>query len=262
MVLGPDRERQAAPRLRFQDHFSGHAGSYARHRPLYPEEIYRWLASLAPAHDLAWDCGTGNGQVAIALTRFFARVVATDPSLDQLENAVKHQQIDYRLEQAERTSLDPDSVDLVTVGAAVHWFDFEGFYSEVTRVSKPGGALAVWAYGPPQIDRDIDRLVVRLQTDVLRGYWPERISHVEASYRTLPFPFDEIDPPAFVMTVSWDLPALIGFLGTWSGSQRYLAERGRHPLDEIIEDLEAAWGEPESERKVSWPLFFRVGRVK
>ena len=51
----------------FEDHFSTHSRQYAQARPTYPDEIYAYLASLAPARSLAWDCGTGNGQAAIGL---------------------------------------------------------------------------------------------------------------------------------------------------------------------------------------------------
>ena len=29
---------------------------------------------------------------------------------------------------------------------AIHWFDFDGFYAEVRRVSRPHGVIAVWSY--------------------------------------------------------------------------------------------------------------------
>ena len=64
----------------FKDHFSGHAGLYARHRPRYPSELFGWLADAAGGRELAWDCGTGSGQAALALAESFRRVIATDAS--------------------------------------------------------------------------------------------------------------------------------------------------------------------------------------
>ena len=43
-----------------KDNFSHHAQDYARYRPVYPEALYRYLFSLIPEKNLAWDCGTGN----------------------------------------------------------------------------------------------------------------------------------------------------------------------------------------------------------
>lgn len=50
--------------LSFADYFSCHASDYAAHRPTYPQQLFSYLATLTQSHDLAWDCGTGNGQAA------------------------------------------------------------------------------------------------------------------------------------------------------------------------------------------------------
>jgi hypothetical protein len=54
----------------------------------------------------------------------------------------------------------------------------------------------------------------------------------------------------------------MGFLGTWSASLRYRTQTGRDPIDEIREELVAAWGDPQQEQQVTWDLHFRVGRIK
>jgi methylase of polypeptide subunit release factors len=46
----------------------------------YPAALYDWLASQAPGQTRAWDVATGNGQAALALTRHFRQVIATDAS--------------------------------------------------------------------------------------------------------------------------------------------------------------------------------------
>jgi methylase of polypeptide subunit release factors len=73
--------------IHFEDHFSKQSQLYAQHRPQYPNEIYAYLASLAPGHSLAWDCGTGNGQAAVGLAKYFDRVYATDASTEQISRA-------------------------------------------------------------------------------------------------------------------------------------------------------------------------------
>jgi hypothetical protein len=118
----------------FKDHYSGHADLYRAFRPTYPAALFEHLASLALGHDLAWDCATGNGQAALALTPFFRSVVATDASSQQVAQARPHDRITYRVAPAERTALGDASVDLVTVAQALHWFDLPAFYAEVRRV--------------------------------------------------------------------------------------------------------------------------------
>lgn len=134
--------------MHFEDHYSGHADAYARHRPRYPDELFAWLASVSPGRALAWDAGTGSGQVAVALTTYFDRVIATDASSEQLARAIPHERVEYRHEPVSSASLAADSGDLVTAGAAAHWFDLEGFYREIMRVGRKGAVVALFSYGP------------------------------------------------------------------------------------------------------------------
>lgn len=70
--------------MSFKDHFSAHSVEYARFRPRYPDELFRYLDAVAPARQSAWDCATGSGQAAVALATHFDRVVATDASAARL----------------------------------------------------------------------------------------------------------------------------------------------------------------------------------
>ena len=84
----------------FEDHFSKQSQLYAQYRPKYPDELYAYLASLAPGRSLAWDCGTGNGQAAIGLASFFDRVYATDASAEQISRAQAHEKVEYQVATA------------------------------------------------------------------------------------------------------------------------------------------------------------------
>ena len=246
--------------FRFEDHFSGHSKQYAQHRPQYPDEIYAYLASITPARSLAWDCGTGSGQAALGLAKHFDKVYATDASADQITHAYPHEKVEYHAEPAEHVSLSDASTDLVTVAVAIHWFRFDEFYGEVKRVLKPDGILAVWTYHLPEISPEVDPLVSYYYAELLKDFWPERIRYLEERYKTIPFPFAEITPPAFVMEVNWNLLQFAGFLDSWSATQRYKAQKGQHPLDVIWDKLLTAWGDENQKRLIRWPLHFRIGR--
>lgn len=250
----------ASKTFNFEDHFSGHSEKYAQSRPQYPDEIYAYLASLAPAHDLAWDCGTGNGQAAVGLAQHFDHIYATDASAEQIAHAYLHPKVEYQAEPAEHVSLRDFSVDLVTVAVAIHWFNFDEFYREVKRVLKPGGVLAAWTYSAVEISPEIDALVRQYYRDIVGPYWPERIRYIEERYETLPFPFEEIPPPPFSMDIHWNLIQLAGFLNSWSATQRYKSQKGQHPLELIWDNLVAAWGDENQTRLIRWSLHFRIGR--
>jgi SAM-dependent methyltransferase len=125
----------------FKDHFSRQAADYAKFRPSYPREIFDYVGSIAPSRQLAWDCGTGNGQAAVGLASVFARVIATDASEKQIANAQPHERVEYRVAPAENSGTKSGSVDLIMVAQALHWFDLDRFYAEARRAMKPLSSL-------------------------------------------------------------------------------------------------------------------------
>src|SRR5690349_17590978 len=117
----------------FKDHFSERAAGYASYRPHYPREVATWLASVAPARNLAWDVACGSGQLSTLLGDLFRLVIATDASAAQIEQAARHPNVEYRVEPGERASLSDRTADLITVAQAAHWIDLKAFYAEVRR---------------------------------------------------------------------------------------------------------------------------------
>jgi SAM-dependent methyltransferase len=242
----------------FKDHFSKQAADYAKFRPRYPQELFDYLGSRAPSRQLAWDCGTGNGQAAVGLASMFDRVIATDASEKQIANTEHHERIEYRVAPAENSGMDSAVVDLIMVAQALHWFELDRFYTEARRVLKPNGVLAASAYNLLQIEPAIDEVVNRYYYDVVGPFWPPERTLVE-QFADLPFPFHEVDPPKFSMTAHWNLDHLLGYLRTWSSTQRFLAEKESDPLGQISDELRRAWGDSRQTRGVIWPLTLRVG---
>jgi SAM-dependent methyltransferase len=244
-----------------KDHFSGHADCYEAFRPTYPVDLFEFLASLCPVRELAWDCATGSGQAAVPLAAYFKRVIATDASAKQIEQASGPENVQYSVAAADSGPIETGSADLVTVAQALHWFDLPKFYAEVSRVARAGSVLAVWCYQLHSISPEIDRVVHRLYSDIVGADWPPERRLVEEGYQTLAFPFEELANPPFEMKHSWDLEHLWGYLASWSSTQRYQKRTGQDPLELIKQELETAWGNPEEARDVIWPLHLRVGRI-
>lgn len=247
--------------MSFHDHFSGHAPDYRVFRPNYPPELFAYLKSLVPHGTRVWDCGTGNGQAAVALADHFESVFATDASEQQLAEAAPHPRVEYAVAPAEKCPPPDSSVDLVTVAQALHWFGFDRFYAEVRRATRPGGVLAVWAYDLHSVGPGIDPTLARLQSDFVGSFWPPERQYVFAQYRTIPFPFAELPAPRFDMTAEWDLPRMLGYMNTWSATKRFVKQHGFNPVERLTPEFVAAWGDPATVRTVRWPLFLRLGRV-
>lgn len=242
--------------------FSPLAAEYARSRPLYPRELFDWLAGLLDRHELAWDAATGNGQAALGLAERFARVVATDVSAEQLRHAFRHPRVEYRAGASEEIDFAPGSVDLVTVAAAIHWFDLERFAATLRRVVRPGGVVAAWSYHVGRCNRPAGPILGRLYDEVLAPYFAAGARHVDGGYAGIELPGEPIPPPPFEAVAEWDLEQLRGFVRSWSGALAYREREGRDPLELVAADLEAAWGDPATVRTLRFPLYLKVWRLR
>lgn len=244
----------------FPDHFSGHAAGYRAARPMYPVAFLRALAELAPGRACCWDAGCGNGQASVLLATLFDRVIATDPSANQIAEAEPRSNIDYRVEPAEASSLAPASVDFISVAQAYHWFDHARFADEVRRVARPGAVIAAYGYRHTRVSPEVDAIVARLYGDTLGADWPAERVHVDAGLSTLPFPFAELQPPASVMDMRWTAVQFLDYLRSWSAAQRYLKRTGTDAVAAITSAIEAAFG--ANPRIVTFDLFARVAFVR
>lgn len=246
--------------MTFKDQFSDRAASYRAFRPTYPPELFAWLAGLAPARELAWDCATGNGQAAVPLAAHFARVRATDASAEQLAHAEAHPGVCYELAPAEACPLPDASADLVLIAQALHWVDAPRFFAEVRRVLKPGGAVAATCYLAPAVCAAVDPVLRELEA-FIGPYWTPERALLEDRFRGVEFPFEEVPVPAFEVSALVTLDGLLGYLGTWSAARAYQKRHGADPLAAFAPRFAAAWGCAECARPLRWELTGRAGRA-
>ncbi len=254
-------ESGAPAKRDFKDHFSETAAGYAVHRPTYPVALVDFLARMAQRRSLAWDCGCGSGQLSVLLGDGFERVIATDASGEQIAKATPHPNVDYRLAPAEASGLPDSVVDVAVAAQAAHWFELTAYYAEVRRVGRPGSIVALVSYGIMTVDDDIDLVIRHFYSEVLGSYWPPERRHVEDGYRSLPFPFAEIEPPRLHLRANWTLEDLLGYVGTWSAVRAIERAAGRAPIEVFAHELALAWGAGMAVRAIRWPLSLRVGRL-
>jgi SAM-dependent methyltransferase len=242
--------------LSFADHFSTIATQYARYRPHYPDALVDVLAEHCAEHRLAWDAGCGNGQLTVMLARRFDKVVGTEPSKAQLDNAEPHPRVEYILAKAELPMLEARSVDLAVAAQAAHWFQWQRYVGEVDRVTKPGAVVALVSYGITDADGEAGELLARYRA-AAAPYWPPERVHVDNGYRDLVWPWTPIPTPPIDMTALWTREETLGYVATWSATLQMIEAVGPAAYETLTRELARIW--PDGERRVvRWPLTVRL----
>lgn len=247
--------------MQFKDYFSQNAEDYKKFRPSYPDEMIQFIVEQCSYKNEAWDCATGNGQVAQMLSPYFQKIIATDASAQQIKHALPYPNIDYQVATAESSNLRSQSIHLITVAQAIHWFDLAAFYQEVKRVAAPEAILAIWGYHNHSINAEIDAVILKLYRDILKDYWPPERKKVEEKYTHLQAPFQALHSPDFFMKKQIDLSGLIGYLCTWSALQIYISKNSNNPIQYIYDELLKKWGDPNEIKEISWPVFLNIFHI-
>lgn len=200
-------------------------------RPQYSIEIVAEILQHVTQQRVAWDCGTGSGQFTRLLAPHFQKVYATDLSAAQISHAPVLPNVEYRIAAAENSGLADQSVDLLTVAQAIHWFNFDAFYLEVKRVVKHGGLFAMLGYGLIEAKNStLNQLFQQLYYQTLQGYWDAERRHIDEHYRTIPCPFTEIATTPLTLAYQWKGEQVLNYLSTWSGLQHYQKQHAQRVL--------------------------------
>ena len=245
----------------FKDHFSQVAGAYANWRPTYPEALFGAITAVVPSSAWVWEPGCGSGQATHGLSQRFAQVFATDPSAAQIQQHWAHaagtSNVQVGVEPGEATSLADNSVGLVAVAQALHWFDRGRFFAECERVLRPGGVLAAWTYQDMVFTDDLAPAADAFRAEI-EPYWPPERAEVDAGYAGYAWPFPAVPAPALWLTAEWNLPQLLGYLGSLSATARCRAATGQDPVERHADALAAVWGVAEDVRTMRWPLILHL----
>lgn len=147
---------------------------YVKARPDYPEALFWYLMSerIIDKNVIVADIGSGTGIFTRQISPFVKTVYAIEPNYDMRSKAETIFGSDGKIisidATAEDTSLFDDSVDLITVAQAFHWFDRVKFKNECKRILKKNGNIVlVWN------DRDTSSEVIQDNFAVNKRFCPD-----------------------------------------------------------------------------------------
>lgn len=129
-----------------EDKFNHLAHIYEKYRPSYPEEYIKDVITKCQlnSESLVADIGAGTGILTRQLLHNHLKVVGVEPNSD-MRKILKKLEVNENFRAiygtAEHTNLENNSIDLIVVAQAFHWFDKEKFKKECKRILKPDGSV-------------------------------------------------------------------------------------------------------------------------
>ena len=129
--------------------FGSVAESYDRFRPAVPLSFNQWLG--LSRRKVVLDLAAGTGLATRTMLASGASLVAVEPD-DEMRRVLTNRSPELLALSgcAELIPLEEESVDLVVVVSAWHWFEATQTFKEAARVLRDGGTLAVAWNGADQ----------------------------------------------------------------------------------------------------------------
>ncbi|MHA2035035.1 MAG: class I SAM-dependent methyltransferase [Promethearchaeota archaeon] len=129
--------------------FSSRVENYIKYRPNYPPEIIDFLTEkkILSKQSIIADVGSGTGILSELFLKNGNKVFGVEPNSEMRRAAEKllegYPNFVSISSSAENTSLLSNSIDLITVGQAFHWFDVDRTKREFKDILKPNGFVVI-----------------------------------------------------------------------------------------------------------------------
>eukprot|EP01026_Neomeris_dumetosa_P055368 TRINITY_DN502_c0_g3_i3.p2 TRINITY_DN502_c0_g3~~TRINITY_DN502_c0_g3_i3.p2 ORF type:complete len:258 (-),score=23.37 TRINITY_DN502_c0_g3_i3:692-1465(-) len=252
--------------------FKRQAHNYLKFRPVYPQQLYDTIFEFSgkAEGEVVVDVATGNGQVANQLSKYFQNVVGIDSSEEQISFAITEKpNVTFQVGDCHQLPFEDSSVDLVTIATALHWFDLDKFYKEVTRVLKPGGTFAAWTYklqkfkGYPEASNLLNQYVY----EHLKDYWDERAMKVVDGYEGMEpkeplfYKFKKLQLEVEQKATLYDTE---GFVSTLSSYNTYMEKKEKKDdsLIQLVKELQSKldFVNVDQELDIYYPIVLLLGK--
>jgi hypothetical protein len=232
--------------------FSGRVESYRQHRPSYPAAIVDLLArecGLSKSSVIA-DIAAGTGLLTEIFLAGGYPVIAVEPNQQMREACATLTAQSPRLQcidgTAEATGLADDSVDLITVGQAMHWFDLKRARSEFVRILNTRDGHLGWCavlYNNRRMTGDaFHKGYESILIEYGKDYSTVRDSHLDENRLAAFFAPNAMRTAAFANSQQLTLDGLMGRVL----SSSYMPQPGHPRYEQMNRAAERLFAENES----------------
>jgi ubiquinone/menaquinone biosynthesis C-methylase UbiE len=153
------------------ERFTQTVQDYVKYRPSYPREVLKLLIDEChlTKDKIIADVGSGTGLLAKLFLENGNLVYGVEPNQAMREAGEEYLKTYPNFNSingtAEATSLEKQSIDIITVGTAFHWFDIEKTKAEFQRILTVGGCVfLIWNVrnaGQSELIRDYEKLLLK-----------------------------------------------------------------------------------------------------
>lgn len=159
--------------MKNHEKFKGKAEVYSKYRPDYPIEYVRYLidSNCLGADSKIADIGSGTGILTRQLLQEQLIVIGVEPNDEMRQIAEESLQNEANFisinATEQQTGIESNSLDLVTVAQAFHWFNHVAFKKECQRILKISAKVAlVWN------SRDLNSQIVLENAEICKKFCP------------------------------------------------------------------------------------------
>ncbi|EGC30491.1 hypothetical protein DICPUDRAFT_157783 [Dictyostelium purpureum] len=239
----------------FDDKFGSVSKNYKNFRPTYSDELFSIIDDFCAKdkRDLAIDIGCGSGQATVRLSEYFKKVIGYEPSEGQIQHAEPAKNVEYKVSTAEKIDLPNESVDLITVAQAAHWFNLPVFYDETKRLLKNDGSLIIWSYGLMNITNNDAAQKIHQNhyyKTIGNQYWAPERKYIDDEYRDIKPTYENTTRKTISLPKKMSINDFVGYYSSWSGYANYLKKGNPDVLPSIKQTLLDAYNTTDEDSKI------------
>lgn len=165
-----------------KNEFNNKTKEYALGRPSYQTEVLKKIKELGINENSSIaDIGAGTGLLTNLLGELGCNVLAIEPNEYMLEECKKYcsnnKTIEFINAPAEETTLKENSVDVITIAQAFHWFDKQLCKKEFQRILKKDGYVII-LFNEMQLDSQL----AKEYTSILHKYKVKTNAGISADF--------------------------------------------------------------------------------